>query len=162
MDRSRRKRRGAVAIEAPLAFLPLLAVMLAVVDLGIAVFVKNTVQFAVCQGVRYAVTSQTKPGLGQDASIKAVVQSYTLGLMDTLAADHNGANRISITYYNPASLAPVTGTGSNVGGNIVVVTASGLSWAWMVPLLRSAAPLTFSVSSADIMEASPIAGAPQR
>jgi hypothetical protein len=37
-----------------------------------------------------------------------------------------------------------------------------LRWAWMVPLLRSAAPLTFSVSSADIMEATPLAGAPAR
>jgi len=52
--------------------------------------------------------------------------------------------------------------GQYIGGNIVVVSASGLSWAWMVPLLRSAAPLQFSVSSADIMEATPVAGAPAR
>ena len=44
----------------------------------------------------------------------------------------------------------------------VVVSATGLSWAWMVPLLRSATPLTFAVSSADIMEATPLAGAPTR
>jgi Flp pilus assembly protein TadG len=159
---ARRKERGATAIEGPLAILPLLAFMFAVVDLGIAVFVKNTVQFAVCQGVRYAVTSQTMNGLGQDASIKAVVQGYTIGFLDYMSPDHTGANRISISYYDPASLTPVTGTGSNIGGNIVVVTASGLSWAWMVPLLRSVSPLTFSVASADIMEATPVAGAPAR
>jgi hypothetical protein len=37
-----------------------------------------------------------------------------------------------------------------------------LSWAWMVPLLRSTTPLQFAVSSADIMEATPVAGAPTR
>jgi len=142
--------------------LPLLAVLFGVVDLAVAIFVQNTVQFAVCQGVRYAVTSQTMTGLGQDASIKAVVQDYTLGFLDQLSSDHVGADTISITYYNPVTLLPVTGVGSNVGGNIVVVSASGLSWAWMVPLLRSATPLTFAVSSADIMEATPLAGAPSR
>ena len=63
--------------------LPLLAILFAVLDLSIAIFVKNTVQFAVCQGVRYAVTSRTLPGMGQDASIKAVVQGYTLGFLDS-------------------------------------------------------------------------------
>ena len=142
--------------------LPLLAVLFGVLDLSIAIFVKNTVQFAVCQGVRYAVTSQTMVGKGQDESIKTVVQSYTLGLLDSLSPDHVGKNRIAITYYDPLALAPVTGAGSNIGGNIVVVSATGLSWAWMVPLLRSAPPLSYSVSSADIMEATPVAGAPAR
>jgi hypothetical protein len=32
----------------------------------------------------------------------------------------------------------------------------------MVPVLRSAAPLQYSVSSADIMEATPVAGPPTR
>ena len=149
-------------VEGALAILPLWAVLFGVVDLSVAIFVQNTVQFAVCQGVRYAVTSQTLTGLGQDASIKSVVQGYTLGFLDYLSSDHIGANRISITYYDPLTLLPVTGVGSNIGGNIVVVSATGLSWAWMVPLLRSAAPLTFSVSSADMMEATPLAGAPAR
>lgn len=141
---------------------PLMAILFAVLDLSLAIFVKNTVQFAVCQGVRYAVTSRTQAGMGHDASIKAVVQGYTLGFLDRLSPDHIGADRITITYYDPLSLAPVAGAGSNVGGNIVVVTASGLSWAWIVPLLRGSAPLEFSVSSADIMEATPLAGAPAR
>jgi hypothetical protein len=160
--RAKASRRGSAMVEGALAILPLLAVLFAVVDLSIAIFVKNTVQFAVCQGVRYAVTSQTRAGMGQDDSIKTVVQSYTMGLLDTLSPDHVGKNRISITYYDPLALAPVAGAGSNIGGNIVVVSATGLSWAWMVPLLRGASPLQYSVSSADIMEATPVAGAPTR
>jgi Flp pilus assembly protein TadG len=156
------RRRGSVLVEGALAILPLLAVLFTVLDLGIAIFVKNTVQFAVCQGVRYAVTSQTLAGKGQDESIKTVVQGYTLGFLDALSPDHIGKNRIAITYYDPVALTTVSGVGSNAGGNIVVVSASGLSWAWMVPLLRSAAPLQYSVSSADIMEATPVAGPPTR
>ena len=156
------RRRGSVLVEGALAILPLWAVLFGVVDLSVAIFVQNTVQFAVCQGVRYAVTSQTLTGMGQDDSIKTVVQGYTLGFLDYLSPDHIGKNRIAITYYNPVTMTAVSGAGSNVGGNIVVVAATGLSWAWMVPLLRSAAPLTFSVSSADIMEATPLAGAPAR
>src|ERR1035437_758289 len=155
-------RRGSTMVEGALVIVPLLAVLFVVLDLSIAIFVKNTVQFAVCQGVRYAVTSQTITGQGQDDSIKTVVQSYTLGFLDALSPDHVGKNRLSVTYYDPLALTPVTGPGSNIGGNIVVVSANGLSWAWMVPLLRSAAPLQFSVSSADIMEATPVAGAPTR
>ena len=155
-------RRGSTLVEGSFVILPLLAVLFGVLDVSIAIFVKNTVQFAVCQGVRYAVTSQTMTGMGQDDSIKKVVESYTLGLLDSLSPDHVGKNRLSITYYDPLALTPVVGVGSNSGGNIVVVSASGLSWAWMVPLLRSATPLQFSVSSADIMEATPVAGAPAR
>lgn len=156
------RRRGSEMVEGALAILPLLAVLFGVVDLAVAVFVQNMAQFAVRQGVRYAITSQTMTGMGQDASIKAVVQDYTMGFLNSLSSDGVGADTISITYYNPVTLLPVTGVGSNIGGNIVVVSATGLRWAWMVPLLRSAAPLTFSVSSADIMEATPLAGAPAR
>ena len=156
------RRRGSALLEGPLALLPMLAILFAVMDLSIALFVKNMAQFAVCQGARYAITSQTMTGLGQDASIKAVVKGYTLGFLDCLSPDHIGANRIAITYYDPVSLAVVTGVGSNTGGNIVVVSATGLSWTWMMPLLNNSAPLAFSVSSAAIMEATPIAGAPSR
>jgi hypothetical protein len=61
------RRRGSSLLEGVLAMLPFLAIMFSVLDLSIAI--KNTAQFAVCQGVRYAVTSQTLSGMGQDASI---------------------------------------------------------------------------------------------
>jgi len=155
-------RRGSALVENALVTLPVLALLWGIFDLAFAIFVKNTMMFAVRQGVRYAVTSQTMPGLGQDDSIKTAVKKYSLGLADALSPDHNGMNRISITYYDPVTLAVVTGPGSNAGGNIVVVKATGLSWAWMIPLLRSSTPLQFSVASADIMEASPLGGPPTR
>ena len=143
-----------------MSLLPTLALLFGLLDLAFAIFARNSMEFAVRQGVRYAVTSQTMPGLGQDDSIKSVVEKYATGMLRLVSA--GGTNQISINYYDPVSLALVSGTGSNVGGNIVVVSATGLSWAWMVPLLRDAAPLQFSVRSADIMEATPLAGPPTR
>src|SRR5664279_981535 len=111
------RHRGSMLVEGALAILPLWAVLFGVVDLSVAIFVQNTVQFAVCRGVRYAVTSQTLAGMGQDDSIKTVVQDYTLGFLDYLSPDHIGKNRLSITYYNPVSMTAVAGAGSNIGGN---------------------------------------------
>ncbi len=157
-----RSCRGGVLVESVLATVPLMALLCGVLDFAFAIFMKNTMSFAVRQGVRYAITSRTISGMGHDASVKTVVKTYSLGLVDTLSPDHNGLNRITIRYYDPVTLAEVTGTGSNAGGNIVVVSATGLSWAWMIPLLRTSAPLQFSVASADIMEASPVTGPPAR
>lgn len=142
--------------------LPLMAFVLGVVDISFAVFVKSTLLFAVRQSVRYAVTSQTISGMGQDDSIRTVMRTYSAGLMDALSPNHNANKQISIAYYDPVTLAPLTGAGSNSGGNIVVVSASGMSWAWMFPLLNSAPPFQFSVAAADVMEGSPIGGPPSR
>src|SRR5579871_5452008 len=67
-------RRGSVLVESALCLLPLLGLLWGIFDIGFAIFVKNTMSFAVRQGVRYAVTSQTMPGLGHDASIKTRVK----------------------------------------------------------------------------------------
>jgi hypothetical protein len=155
-------RRGAVLVDSALATLPLLALFCGVLDFAVAIFLKNTTLFAVRQGVRYAVTSQTMAGKGHDASIKTTVKTYSMGVLDALSPDHDGTNRIAIQYYDPVTLAELTGPGSNAGGNIVVISATGLSWAWMVPLLRDSTPLQFSVASADLMEASPSGGPPAR
>jgi len=157
-----RRPRGSALVEFSLAVLPLLAFFLGIVDVSFAVFIKNTLLFAVRQGVRYAVTSQTMTGMGQDASIKTTVITYSAGLVNTLSSDHNGMNHVTVTYYDPTTLNVVTGANSNIGGNIVVVSVSGMTWNWMAPIWHGSTPLTFAVASADVMEASPIAGPPAR
>lgn len=149
-------------LETAFMLIPLLAILFGIFDYAVVVFLKNTMQFAVREGVRYAITSQTMPSMGHDASIKQTVMNNSLGFANLLSPTGNGLAQISITYYNPVNMSAVTGSGSNVGGNIVVVAANGLRWRWMAPVLHNATPVTFSVSSAGIMEATPIAGPPAR
>jgi Flp pilus assembly protein TadG len=137
-------------LEGALALPPLFMILFATIDFSMALLMKNTVQAAVREGVRYAVTGQTMAGLGQDDSIKAVVQNNSLGFL----AGTTGASKIGITYFDPTSFASVSGTGSNAAGNIVQVQVSGLSWVWMVPYGRSSTPLQFTVTSSDIVEPS--------
>ena len=146
----------------------------ALMDFSMAIFIKNTMQYAVRQGVRYAVTSQVQSGYGHDASIKNVISTNAMGFLNFAAPTGtgrpcSGTGCIYIQYYSlqtdssaVTTLVAVSGTGSNIGGNVVEITANNLTWAWMVPLLRSATPLSFYVSSADVMEGSPSTGAPTR
>ena len=147
--RSRQTRqRGNAMLEGALALPPLLMLLFATIDFSIAILVKNTVQASVREGVRYAVTGQTVNGLGQDESIRTVVENNSLGFLNS----SNGDSLISITYYNPNSLQVVNGVGSNAPGNIVQVQVTGLSWIWMVPYARSSTPLRISATSSDIVE----------
>ena len=101
----RRSETGASLVEAAVILLPFLALFFALFDFGMALFLKNTLQFAVRQGVRYAVTSQTQAGLGQDASIKNVVNTSTFGFLSYLAPGPPkttcaGTACVSVTYYH--------------------------------------------------------------
>jgi len=153
-------------VEAGVILLPFLALFFALFDFGMALFLTNTIQFAVRQGVRYAVTSQVMTGLGQDASIDSTVNTYSFGFLSYLAPGPptttcTGTGCITINYYyqnlgvTPSTLTLVTGAGSNAAGNICQVTASGMAYHWMIPLLRGTSALNVAASSADIMEAQP-------
>jgi hypothetical protein len=150
------RRRGVALVELSLVLLPLLALLFAIIDFGFAIFLRSTFQYAVREGVRYAITGQTNPGSGQDASIKSVVQTNALGFLN--GAD--GASKIFIRYYVPGTL---TETQSNTGGNIVEVSIEGYTWNWMAPLMRgSLGPLTVGARSSDRMEPPPGGTPPQR
>ena len=69
-------------MEAGLVLTPFLAIFFALMDFTMAIFIKNTMQYAVRQGVRYAVTSQVQSGYGQDASIKNVISSGAMGYLN--------------------------------------------------------------------------------
>jgi hypothetical protein len=184
-EKRTRNQRGNALVEGAVVIVPFLAMFFGLMDFSMAVFLKNTMQFAVRQGVRYAITSQVQDNgnwekynsdndyegnngnHGHDGSVKNVVIRNAFGYFHYLTPSGtgrpcSGRSCIQIDYFDPVSLALVTGVGSNAGNNIVQVTAHDLSWTWMIPLLRSATPLKFTVSSADVMEASPTSGIPAR
>ena len=156
-------RKGATIIELAMILLPLLAFVGATFDFAVAITMQNTMTYAVRQGVRYAITSQTVAGMNHDASIKSKVVQNAMGMMTLLIpANADPNNYILINYYSPTSQALLTGVGSNQGGNICQVSVTNLSYKWMVPLLRGSGVLPIAASSVDIMEASPNGTPPSR
>jgi Flp pilus assembly protein TadG len=142
----RRREKGQAALETALILLPLCAIGFALLDYSLAIFVQNVLRNSVREGIRFAITQQTGGG-GQDAGIKAVVQSKALGFL-------SDPSTISVTDYDKTSLQPVTGIGTNAQGNICVVAVTAFPWVAIAPLWRSAG-YSFNASSADVFEAPP-------
>lgn len=148
--RIKRGERGNAMLESALVAGALFGILFAIIDFSVAILIKNTIQDAVREGVRYAITGQTISGAGgQDNSIRQIVEQNSLGFLNP-----GNASLIAINYFNPTTLQPVSGNNSNAAGNIVEISVSGFSWLWMAPYGRSAAPLQIAAASADIVEPS--------
>ncbi|HTB16851.1 MAG TPA: TadE/TadG family type IV pilus assembly protein [Bryobacteraceae bacterium] len=153
-----RRRAGAALLEFALTVLPTFGLILAFVDFGLLLFRWATLQNAVREGCRYAITFQTTGTSGQDASIEAVVQHYAMGMVSPT----DNPQDIFVKYYSPTNLTSAIASGGNVPGNIVEVSVQGVSWSWIAPLsgssgsggvpfLRSATPITLNIYSSDIL-----------
>jgi hypothetical protein len=128
--------------------------MFLTLDVAWAIFVRATLQHAVREGVRFAVTSRVFENTNHDQSIKRVVQSYALGL---LSGDRGSL--IAIRYYDPGTLNE---TNQNRAGNIVEVSVDGYPLSPMAAVLRSASPINMTARSSDRMESQPGGIAPVR
>jgi Flp pilus assembly protein TadG len=157
IQRPRDRRSGYAFIEAVFTLLPTFALIFAFIDFGLLLFRWCTLQNAVREGCRYAITFQTQSGLGQDASIENVVQTYSLGMV----TPSDSPQHIFVQYYTPTNLTTPVASGGNVPGNIVMVSVQNISWAWLAPLsgsfgdgipyFRSTTPITLNVYSSDIL-----------
>jgi Flp pilus assembly protein TadG len=162
----KRKSSGTVMIESVFTLLPTLALILAFVDFSLMLFRRSTLQNAVREGCRYAVTFQTQvvsgTQLGQDASIENVVQQYAMNFVT--AAD--SPQHIFVNYYAPTNLNTAIVGGGNVPGNVVEVSVQNISFAWLAPLsgsygagipfLRNSTPISIAVYSSDILGGYPV------
>lgn len=142
-------RRGNAILEGALVFLPLFALIFAIVDFGFAMFLRSTFQHAVREGCRYAVTSQTMSGMGHDASIGQVVKTNALGFLNSAKVGSGADCKICIKYYDTETGDQVT---SNSPGNIVEVSVDGYGWSWMAPIWRSETGVMIRASASDRME----------
>jgi Flp pilus assembly protein TadG len=145
----RGRTRGSAILEMGLVMVTYLALVFAIVDYGLVIFVKATLQHAVREGVRYAITYQTGTGMKHDASIKAVVQGNSMGFLKGSA----GLAKIHIRYFNPAN--PSVEDPNNDPGSIIQVSVEDYSWNFIAPIWRSKTPMKFFVLSADRMESLP-------
>ena len=152
-----RKRRsgGTTILECAFTLIPLFALICGFADVSLMLFRWSTLQNAVREGCRYAVTFQTSGALGQDASIEQVVQQYAMSIVSTT----DNPQHIFVKYYAPANLNTAIANGGNIPGNIVEVSVQNISWNWLAPLsgtlgvnpFYSGAPFTLNVYSSDIL-----------
>ena len=132
-------------IETAFILVPFFALMLGVVDFSLTVFLKSTLQSAVNEGLRYAVSAQTLPGKCQEESIKQVVAGNAMGFLSGTRA-----KTIAINYYSFNDLSqPVLGPTGNQPGNVVEVVVQNYTWHW---LAFGRDPLNISAFAADRME----------
>ncbi len=152
-----RRRSGNALLEGAFTILPTFALIFAFVDFGLLLFRWATLQNAVREGCRYAITFQTVTGDGQDASIESVVQQYAMGIVSTT----DNPQDIFVKYYSTSNLTTPVASGGNVPGNIVEVSVQGVSWSWIAPLsgsygggvpfFRNSTPITLNIYSSDIL-----------
>jgi len=159
VSRQRLKASGGQALlESVFTLLPTFALICAFADFGLAMFRWTTLQNAVREGCRYAITFQTGASGHQDQAVAAVVQQYTFGMVTT----SDTPQHIFVNYYAPTDLTtPVAAPGGNVPGNVVEVSVQNISWPWIAPLsgiigqMYSSRAVTFAVYSSDILGAYP-------
>jgi len=143
----KRRQKGAEIVEFGLTIVPLFGFIFLILDVSWMIFAQVTLQNAVRQGVRYAVTGQVISGKGQDDSIKTVVQNAAVGFL----SGSTGASQIAINYYTPGTMSPTT---SNASGNIVEVSIQGFALSPLGPILHSGSPVAISAVASDIVEPS--------
>lgn len=147
----RRRERGASAVELALVLLPLMALLFAIVDFTLPVFMNSLLNHAVRAGVRYGVTYRTEQGLSHSQSIKTIVQRNAGGFLSGSA----GMSKIHVRFFSPTTFQQVMGADANAGGNILEVSVEGHSYKWIAPLFRAAGGLAVTVRSADRLEMLP-------
>ena len=172
----RKHRRGVELIEFTLILLPLLGFTFLLLDMAWAIYKRATLEFAVREGCRFAVTNQTvamKDSSNKDYglidSIKYVVQTRAMGFLGSTPTAP-GYALIAVRFYDPnasltaalplpANCASATAA-PNWGGNLVEVSVENYQANALAPVMRSASPLVFVVRSADRMEGNPPTGVP--
>lgn len=116
--RRRRRQRGAVLVEMALV-LPLLAALLVVVvDLGLALREYQVLQNAAREAARYAINPQSGPATPtySEAAVKAVVVDYML--------QHAGIDAVSATSVSVVHDAPIVDGPFTLYGSQITVTYS--------------------------------------
>ena len=156
-----RKRSGHAAMEIGLVMMPTFALICGFLDIGMALFTWGTLQNAVREGSRFAITYQMNGETSQDVAIKKVVQQFA---MNMVKFDDSPA-KIFINYFDRTTLAPILGPTSNQPNSIVEVSVQNYPWTRIAPFSGTIAqptyastttPLQLSLYSASVMGGYPL------
>ena len=150
MRRSSNRRQGAGLVEFCLVFLLFISFVFGFFSISFWLFSKAALHHAAREGVRFAITAKTLPGLAHDASIKQVVRDNAFGLLSSPGQ----TDAIVIEYFSTDGTGV---TSANAAGNIVRVSIRNYSAPLLVSPILLVLPgsVTLNVSSVDKMEPFP-------
>ena len=148
----KKRQSGAAAVEFALAATLFLTVLFAIIDFAQLFWVNLTMQHAVREGARYAVTGRTDgldpsyPGPAGDRCSAAVemIREQSMGLFDRVSAN--------VTFGSVAddgTITPIPSSGCYSAGQIIVVqvdSSAQVLTPFMLPLFPDGA-YKFSVST---------------
>lgn len=159
---------GQTMVEFTMALPLLLALLFGTLNQGWLIYRVATLQFAVREGCRFAVTNQVLPltdsggnSYGVIESIKYVVQQRAMGFLGGKPSDP-AYQYIHVNYYNPSSslTSPDTSTTQNQGGNVVEVSIESMPGHNLIPFMPTFFPINLAARSSDRVEGNPIGGLP--
>lgn len=174
----KKSRKGSELLEFTLVLLPMLGFLFLILDIAWAVYSRSTLQYAVAQGVRWAVTSQTIGTMGLRASVQTVVQQNAFGRLNSTAGAAtgvNGWNNIYVDWYLVNSDGTLTDEDGVVGGDgmtksgqlpLVEVSVQNLSAKTFMPTIKLPGlgsvlnPIAMTAVAWDRMESPPLSGIP--
>ena len=166
----RYRQRGSEILEFTLVLLPMLGFLFVLLDIAWAVYSRSTLQYAVAQGVRYAVTSQTMTGFGQTDSIKKTVQQNAFGrLGSAYSSIHVHFYQINQTTGALIDVSTTAGGNGPYGNGLlplVEVSVESFSQKTFMPTIKMTGlgtvlnPIVMSARAWDQMESPPLSGVP--
>lgn len=128
--RPRRQRGSAVvemAIVAPVAFL----LLIGVIEFSLVFFVTLTMQYAVREGARYAITGRSDTNSAQLASVMNVIRTNSAGYLDSVCPTFS-VNGTASSSGNSATL--LGGVGD------IVVLRLDCTWKLATPIVAAVFP----------------------
>lgn len=158
-------QRGAEALGGAFVMMLLLPLMFLIVDIAWGVFVKVTLQHAVREGVRYAITSQTATdSQGVNMGHLGSIKSQTIAAAGGILAGQE--HKVSVSFFTPDTLTEDTSATRNRGGNVVMVNIENFEYRPLIPVytigewqkleIREDPPMLITVHAADRMESCPL------
>ena len=167
-SRNKSTQGGQTLVEFTMALPLFLALLFGVLNQAWLIYRTATLQFAVREGCRYAITNQVLPltdtggnNYGVIESIKYIVQQRAMGFLGGKPTDP-GYQYIYVNYYNPSSslTSPDTSSTQNQGGNVVEVSVESLPGKNLIPFMPIFFPINLAARSSDRVEGTPIGGLP--
>ena len=144
-------KKGQTLVEFALVVPVLFALLFAIIDLGVMLYVNLTMQYALFQGVRYEITGQSNLGTDRRSALIQMIRNSSNGLYDkNMHVPKDPVigvvvpSQVTFTNY---SGTPATGDPGKP--NDVIVVSLTYTWPLLTPILKPFFPqgYTFTVKS---------------